>query len=106
MSRLTGRRLATVVLVAVVAIAVAGWLAARQIRSPAQIAADTRAPKAVADHRPSRAPHAGGRGHRARHGALRRAADGRPRHFGVKQASQHRSSRTLPPDSSVTASGW
>jgi Putative peptidoglycan binding domain len=44
MRRLTGRRLATIVLAAVVAIAVAGWLAARQIRSPAQVAADTAAP--------------------------------------------------------------
>lgn len=40
------RRLAAIAVVALVVLAVAGWAAARQIRSPAQIAADTAAPKA------------------------------------------------------------
>jgi peptidoglycan hydrolase-like protein with peptidoglycan-binding domain len=40
------RRLAAIAVAALVALAVAGWGAARQIRSPAQIAADTAAPKA------------------------------------------------------------
>jgi peptidoglycan hydrolase-like protein with peptidoglycan-binding domain len=44
MKTLTGRRLAGLVLAAIVAFAAAGWVAARQIRSPAQIAADTAAP--------------------------------------------------------------
>jgi peptidoglycan hydrolase-like protein with peptidoglycan-binding domain len=44
MRRLTGRRLAALVLAGIVAIAAAGWVAARQIRSPAQVAADTAAP--------------------------------------------------------------
>jgi putative peptidoglycan binding protein len=45
MKRLTGRRLAAFVLAGLVAIAVLGWVAARQIRSPAQVAADTAAPR-------------------------------------------------------------
>jgi hypothetical protein len=40
------RRLAAAAVVSLVALAIAGWGAARQIRSPAQIAADTAAPKA------------------------------------------------------------
>jgi peptidoglycan hydrolase-like protein with peptidoglycan-binding domain len=40
------RRLAAIAVVALVVLAIAGWAAARQIRSPAQIAADTAAPKA------------------------------------------------------------
>jgi peptidoglycan hydrolase-like protein with peptidoglycan-binding domain len=39
------RRIAAVAVVALVALAVVGWAAARQIRSPAQVAADTAAPK-------------------------------------------------------------
>jgi peptidoglycan hydrolase-like protein with peptidoglycan-binding domain len=45
MKTLDGRRLAALVLAAIVAVAAAGWVAARQIRSPAQVAADTAAPK-------------------------------------------------------------
>ncbi len=45
--RLSGKRqVAGLAIVAVVALALVGWLAARQIRSPAQVAADTAAPKA------------------------------------------------------------
>lgn len=40
------QRLALVVLGAVMALAIVGWVAAKQIRSPAQIAADTAPPKA------------------------------------------------------------
>jgi hypothetical protein len=40
------RRIAAVAVVALVGLAVVGWAAARQIRSPAQVAADTAAPKA------------------------------------------------------------
>jgi peptidoglycan hydrolase-like protein with peptidoglycan-binding domain len=40
------RRIAVFAVVALVGLSVAGWAAARQIRSPAQIAADTAAPKA------------------------------------------------------------
>jgi Putative peptidoglycan binding domain len=39
------RRLAGLVVIALVGLAVVGWVAARQIRSPAQVAADTEAPK-------------------------------------------------------------
>jgi peptidoglycan hydrolase-like protein with peptidoglycan-binding domain len=45
--RLLGkRRLAAFACAALVALAIVGWAAARQIRSPAQVAADTAAPKA------------------------------------------------------------
>jgi multidrug efflux pump subunit AcrA (membrane-fusion protein) len=45
--RLSGKRqVAGIALAAVVALALVGWLAARQIRSPAQVAADTAAPQA------------------------------------------------------------
>jgi hypothetical protein len=44
--RLSGKRqVAGLAIVAVVGLALVGWLAARQIRSPAQVAADTAAPK-------------------------------------------------------------
>jgi hypothetical protein len=39
------RRIAAIVVVAMSGLAIVGWAAARQIRSPAQIAADTAAPK-------------------------------------------------------------
>jgi hypothetical protein len=44
MRRLSGRRLGALVAAATVVVAVVGWVAARQIRSPARIAADTAAP--------------------------------------------------------------
>jgi peptidoglycan hydrolase-like protein with peptidoglycan-binding domain len=40
------RRAATAAVVALVGLAIVGWVAAQQIRSPAQVAADTAAPKA------------------------------------------------------------
>lgn len=45
MPSLGRRRIAAIVVVAMSGLAIVGWAAARQIRSPAQIAADTAAPK-------------------------------------------------------------
>ena len=70
-------RIVSAALVGVVLLAAGGWAAARQIKSPAQIAADTAAPSRIADQRAGRAPRAGDRGHRARDGALRQAAGDR-----------------------------
>ncbi len=57
-------------------------VAARQIRSPAQVAADTAPPRAAADHRPRRPAHALDAGHRPRDRPLRGAAARRPRDLG------------------------
>ena len=66
------------ILAGVVGLAVVGWVAARQIRSPAQVAADTAPPRAAADHRPGPAPVPLDPGHRPRDRPLRGAAAGRP----------------------------
>src|SRR5438128_2526597 len=48
MRTLAKRRAPALALAAIVGLAIVGWVAARQIRSPARIAADTAAPKASA----------------------------------------------------------
>ena len=75
---------------ALVVLAGLGWVAARQIRSPSQIAADAAPPPAAADHRAGRAPHALHEGDRPRHRALRRAPHGRARDVAARAGQRHR----------------
>ena len=84
-----GRRNRTVFigLGAAVVLAVGAWVAGAQIKSPAQVAAETAAPDPSSHHRARRATGALERGDRARHGPLRLAAARRARHLDA-QAEQ------------------
>ena len=80
-------------LVGVVLLAAVGWAAARQIKSPAQIAADTAPPDASLISVPVERRALATRGHRARHGALRRAAGGRAAGLGAEERHADRVAR-------------